>query len=128
VHLLHEVHVEAHTYLKEEMPNEKGAIVAVNRLKSGCPRLRAKKRYEDPNERLKYGEIVRKRYEDPNERLKASERVKKRFEDPNERLKASEAGKNREKIKCEHCGNEFDPGNYYRWHGPNCKSNPNRIA
>lgn len=29
------------------------------------------------------------------------------------------------KLKCPHCGKECDPGNYKRFHGDNCKLNPN---
>lgn len=35
--------------------------------------------------------------------------------------KISESNKNAPKIKCEFCGNEFNNGNYIRWHGEKCK-------
>jgi formylmethanofuran dehydrogenase subunit E len=124
VHLLHEVHVEAHNFLKEAMPNEKGAIIAVNGLKSGCPRLAAQERWENP-------EYIKKQDEANNNGTKSKklrESQAKRYEDQNERLKASETQKNRPRIKCEYCGEEFSPGMYKRWHGEKCPKNPNRIA
>jgi hypothetical protein len=39
--------------------------------------------------------------------------------------KIANSVKNIEKVKCEHCGIESAPGNYSRWHGDNCLSNPN---
>lgn len=35
--------------------------------------------------------------------------------------KLKEKAKNRMKIKCIHCGLEYPPGNYKRWHGEKCK-------
>ena len=37
----------------------------------------------------------------------------------------SESRKKTIKIPCTHCGMEFDPGNYKRFHGINCKFGPN---
>jgi hypothetical protein len=31
------------------------------------------------------------------------------------------------KQTCEHCGNIFGLANYIRWHGPNCKTQPNQL-
>lgn len=31
------------------------------------------------------------------------------------------------KIECEHCSKSFDPGNYKRFHGINCKFGPNKT-
>jgi hypothetical protein len=30
-------------------------------------------------------------------------------------------------VKCEHCQESFNTGNYSRWHGDHCEKNPNRI-
>ncbi len=107
VHLLHEVHVQAHTYLKEAMPDNPKASSALSRTKNGgCPRLRMKKLYEDPdfvkkkneglqsdNTKMKMKAAQQKRFEDPLEHEKVSESVRKRYEDPNERLKSSKSAK-----------------------------------
>jgi hypothetical protein len=91
VHLLHEVHVEAHDFLLEDMPNEAGAIAAVNRLKGGCQRLAAKERWDNPEYVLKQlessrSESTKKHYEDnPEKRQKASEAGKKHYEENPER-------------------------------------------
>jgi hypothetical protein len=114
VHLLHEVHIEAHTYLKEAMPDNPKARTALTRLISGgCQRLRKKKYFEDENNRLKSSEAMKKKWEDPDyvakqqswdrseaqikswedpdRKLKAKQTQNKRWEDPNERLKTSES-------------------------------------
>lgn len=41
------------------------------------------------------------------------------------KLNISIGRKNTSKIKCEHCSKETDPGNFKRFHGDNCKLNPN---
>ena len=137
VHLLHEVHVEAHNFLKEAMPNEKGAIFAVSGLKSGCPRKKTKKRWEDPE----YVAGMKKMWEDQEYVATQSERTKALWENPDyvtkqkswdrsEHQKKSWANPDRKKpkkIKCEYCGKEFSPSNFSR-HLRSCKMNPNRIA
>jgi ribosomal protein L37AE/L43A len=40
-----------------------------------------------------------------------------------EKKKLSIAAKNRQKMKCIHCGKLLDPSNHKRWHGDNCKRN-----
>jgi hypothetical protein len=94
VHLLHEVHVEAHNYLKEAMPNEKGAIAAVNRLKGGCPRLAAQERWSNPEY------IEKQKNWDRSERTKAIQ-----------------------KIECPHCKRMISPCNIKR-HIAACIENP----
>lgn len=41
------------------------------------------------------------------------------------KLNISIGRKNTFKIKCDHCSKETDPGNFRRFHGDNCKQNPN---
>lgn len=41
------------------------------------------------------------------------------------RLNISKSRKNTSKIKCDHCLKKTDPGNFKRFHGDNCKLNPN---
>lgn len=41
--------------------------------------------------------------------------------------KMSEIAKNRKKVRCEYCEMNLDVLNYTRWHGKNCKSNPNVV-
>jgi len=41
------------------------------------------------------------------------------------KLNISIGRKNTSKIKCDHCYKETDPGNFKRFHGDNCKHNPN---
>lgn len=52
---------------------------------------------------------------------------KARWQDPLLREKQSKIMKvaNEIKIKCEHCGKETSRANHSRWHGDNCKENPN---
>jgi len=44
------------------------------------------------------------------------------------KLNISKGRKNTSKIKCEYCLKETDPGNFTRYHGDNCKFNPNIDA
>jgi hypothetical protein len=48
----------------------------------------------------------------------------KRSKETKKRL--SECRKYYKQYSCIHCNNTFDPGNYNRWHGDNCKMNPTR--
>lgn len=72
-----------------------------------------------------------KRFEDPEERKKISDKLKEYFQHNDNPFKGKKHSKeaidkmkvalNKNKIKCEYCGNEYAKHLYKRWHGQNCK-------